>query len=197
MPNWCYNSVQFDGDEKQISRIQKVFDKMIQIQVRTQKASKFLLIEKNEDLQYCFDINFEKGDDHMSYTTRWSPDPKTFVIISKLFNVGFHYECDESGMGIYGAYKFCPHENILYQKFLTDDDISSCHVCDNEEHGDPCKKEDCMHTFVNYDTMDNALEDTLWEECEEHSNIEYKHHVDPRREIQIINGVYPPTNADT
>jgi len=165
MANWCSNHVQFDGPEEQISKIQKVFAKMEEIDKRTHHASKFLLIEKNEDLDYMFGISFEEGDDYMSYETKWSPDPKQFQIIAQMFGVGFTYSAEELGMGIYCEYRYDPKENVLYEKALTSEEIASCNRCyAPQEHGDPCKEgEDCDQYENDFEEMDVLLSNKEWE----------------------------------
>tara|TARA_R110000772_G_scaffold17332_4_gene48368 strand:+ start:593 stop:1123 length:531 start_codon:yes stop_codon:yes gene_type:complete len=170
MANWCRNDIQFEGEQKNIDRVQKVFQKMMDIEERTNQGQRFLLIEKNTDLNYLFDIVFDEGSENLSFETKWSPDPKQFIIIAQMFNVSFTYSAEEMGNNIYCEYKYNPEENILYDRELGGEDFENARVCENESHTkdmDECDEDKNCYYETDYEYLDDLLMDKEWNESEE------------------------------
>ena len=170
MANWCRNDIQFEGEQKNIDSVQKVFQKMIDIEARTNQGQRFLLIEKSANLNYLFNICFNEGGENLSFETKWSPDPKQFIIIAQMFNVSFTYSAEEMGNNIYCEYKYNPEENILYDRELSGEDFINSLVCENESHTkdmDECSEEKECFYDTDYEYLDDLLMDKEWNESEE------------------------------
>lgn len=160
MANWCWNHIQFEGDEGQIDRVFKVFDKMVEVQKRTGYAQKFTLIEKNEDLLYLFEIDTSSQEEGiLTCTTKWSPCAKHFAIIAQMFGLSFTYSYDELSCGIYGQFTYDSKENVIYDQHLEEHDFIECLNCGNGDHPDACdgKQDDC-ESENDYEKMDRILD---------------------------------------
>ncbi len=102
MPNWCSNTVQFDGKPSQLEKIQRLFEGL----------------EKKEQLENCgqlpdfikadsgyfFNTRWEEGT--LYYETRWSPNSDILVSIADKFTVNFTHDFEEPGNLIFGRIEY-------------------------------------------------------------------------------------------
>ena len=152
MPNWCWNTVEFTGKQKNLENLNKLLHKTVDIQEATGLGQILHSLEGAID-GYMFNIHgIELGDEYLSmaFESRWSPIPNDMVRIAELFNLDFTYSYEESGMALYGKYIFeiIDGEGSLYEQLATEDDIESCKTFDEE--GDEQE--------FNYEKLENLIE---------------------------------------
>ena len=141
MPNWCWNNVTFEGEEKNLENLNKLFEKTIDIQNKTGSGQLLFGLEQAID-GYMFEIQIQDmypGYLSISFQSRWAPIPNEIVRIAELFNLQFECEYEEGGMNIYGKYTFeyedDEKEGVLYEQFASEEDVDSCRY--KEEDDDP------------------------------------------------------------
>ena len=81
MPNWCWNNVEFTGEQKNIDNLSKLFEKTIEIQEITGQGQLLFGLEGSID-GYMFEIsNVDQGEGYLmlSFQSRWSPIPYDIV----------------------------------------------------------------------------------------------------------------------
>lgn len=98
MPNWCFNVVQFSGDEQKIKEIDALFNEMALMEKQTRHAQLPSFVRADDG--YCFDIRAEEGT--IYYDTKWVPNTAILVQIADHFQTGFVHEYSELAMGIFG-----------------------------------------------------------------------------------------------
>lgn len=141
MPNWCWNNVEFTGEQKNVENLYKLFEKTIDMQEKTGRGQLLFGLDGSID-GYMFEIsNLAQGDNYLtlSFQSRWSPIPNEIVRIAELFNLQFEYDYEEGGMNLYGKYTFeyedDEKEGVLYEQFASEEDVDSCRY--KEEDDDP------------------------------------------------------------
>ena len=104
MPNWCFNTVTFSGDEENLNALNIALADAKKAEKEENQAQK---IHNLGDVVegYFFDIYFEVYDDHITlqYQTRWSPNQEDLALLCKEYKVSAEHEYSESGMQIYGT----------------------------------------------------------------------------------------------
>lgn len=155
MSNWCWNNVEFTGEQKNIDNLSNLFEKTIDIQEKTGQGQLLFGIEGSID-GYMFEIsNVDQGENYLilSFQSRWSPIPYDIVRIAELFNLQFTYSYDEGGMSLYGKYTFEINdgEGTLYDQSPNDDEIDECRF---QEEGDD---EDEKSGF-DYEKLESLIE---------------------------------------
>ena len=155
MPNWCWNNVEFTGEQKNIDNLSKLFEKTIEMQEITGQGQLLFGLEGSID-GYMFEIsNVDQGEGYLilSFQSRWSPIPYDIVRIAELFNLQFTYSYDEGGMSIYGKYTFeiIDGEGTLYDQSPSDAGIDECRF---QEEGDD---EDEKSGF-DYEKLESLIE---------------------------------------
>jgi len=163
MPNWCWNTVEFTGEEKNLNNLSKLLDKTIKMQEITGNGELLFGLEGSID-GYMFNINNVDSDEgwlNFSFESKWSPIPNDIVRIAELFNLQFTYEFEESGNGIYGKYTFeiIGDEGNLYEQSPTEEQINECRF--QEEDDD----EDCPSGF-DYEKLEGFIESASMESCQ-------------------------------
>lgn len=163
MPNWCWNNVEFTGEQKNVENLYKLFEKTIDMQEKTGHGQLLFGLDGSID-GYMFEIsNLDQGDNYLtlSFQSRWAPIPNDIVRIAELFDLQFTYSYDEGGMELYGKYTFeiSDGEKSLYEQSPTADQIDECRF--REEDDD----EDCPSGF-NYDALENFIESSPMESCQ-------------------------------
>src|SRR5690606_40371348 len=88
MANWCYNVVQFSGDEQKISEIDALFKDMAEREKQTREGQLPLFVEAEEG--YFHDIYIEDGT--ICYETKWVQNTDMLVQIADHFRTGFRSE---------------------------------------------------------------------------------------------------------
>lgn len=137
MANWCWNNIEFTGEEKNVENLYKLFQKTVDMQEKTEQAQILFGLEGHID-GYMFDIgdiNLENCWLSLSFQSRWSPIPNDMVRIAELFDLQFNYDYEESGMGLHGKYTFkiTDGEGTLYEQCASQNDIEKCRF---KEEGD-------------------------------------------------------------
>lgn len=112
MANWCFNTVNFQGEADQTEKIQGLFYDMQAQFIMHDKGQLPAFIQKETD--YFFDMTIT--DNVLTYVTKWTPNLETMVQIADHFGVGFVFHYEETANGIYGeaVYK----DGILQDVFL-------------------------------------------------------------------------------
>jgi len=170
MANYCSNSVTFEGDDKQIEKLIRAFNKSIE-KTPPHHAVKFILIPPNYIVQnWFFDLTIEEDEGTMYYQTKWSPDPVHLLQACRMFSVSFILSYEEGGNGLYGEFKYDHLTDELYDRCLSDDEISAGMVCGE---GGNCTDiggcdggEDCESRTEDYDKLDNDLSHSEWQLCQ-------------------------------
>lgn len=146
MPNWCWNTIEFTGEEKNVENLSKLIDKTIEMQEKTGFGQLLFGLDGSID-GYMFDISnvdSDKGWIMFSFQSRWNPIPNDMVRIAELFGLDFTYDYEESGMALYGKYTFeiTEGESYLYEQVASETDIEACRILDEdgEEEGQDYEK---------------------------------------------------------
>lgn len=160
MPNWCWNNVEFTGEQKNVENLYKLFEKTIDIQEKTGMGQLLFGLEGSID-GYMFEISNLDSDEgwiSLSFQSRWAPIPNDIVRIAELFNLQFTYSYDESGMALYGKYTFeiIDGEGTLYEQSASEEDIKECTF---KEEGD----EDDEETGFDYEKLESFIENASME----------------------------------
>ena len=131
MPNWCWNTIEFNGEQKNLDNLAKLLEKTVDVQNKTGLGQLLHGLEGAID-GFMFDISYDLGDGflNLSFQSRWSPIVNDVVRIAELFGLTFVYDYEESGMNIFGKYTFeyedGEDEGYLYDQAASDADVESC-----------------------------------------------------------------------
>ncbi len=158
MPNWCYNTVTFLGNQKNIDKAIRFITKDYKKQ--DAPGYKFSLLERPIN-KYLFDL--EICDDYINFETRWSPDAIHIIHIALAFNLNFEYSYEELGCGVYGIFNF--QNNKLYDRCLNDVQLSSCldeDSCHNFDAMNHILEKECVFQICDYN-LDNAAYEIVGE----------------------------------
>jgi hypothetical protein len=155
MANWCSNHVCFTGEEKNIENLNKLFEKTIDMEKKTEHGQILFGLEGVIDGYMCNTEIIESSGDSLciSFESKWGPIPFEIVRTAELFNLKFEYDYEESGNNVHGKYTFIivNGESILYDQTPTNDEIESCKF--HEEGDDP----DEMNGF-NWEKLESLIE---------------------------------------
>ena len=162
MPNWCWNTVEFTGEEKNLENLSKLLDKTIEMQEITGHGQLLFGLEGSID-GYMFEISNIDSDEgwlNFSFQSKWGPIPNDIVRIAELFNLQFTYDYEESGNGIYGKYTFeiIGDERNLYEQCASEEDIKECIF---KEEGD----DDDEENGFDYEKLETIIERKQMESC--------------------------------
>jgi len=142
MPNWCLNTVVFQGEDDRMEELRLLTEKLIERETLENKGQlyDFIALEKG----YFFNTRFKDGV--LVYMSRWSPNTESLIALADHLNLSYTHDYEEPGMMIYGRdiykcgdlrevmlndsdfdlYKFNP-ENELYefegQRYYDEDSI--------------------------------------------------------------------------
>jgi hypothetical protein len=160
MPNWCWNNIEFTGEQKNIENLSKLIDKTIEMQNKTGSGQLLFGLDGSID-GYMFDICNEDSDEGwimFSFQSRWAPIPNDMARIAELFNLQFTYSYEESGMDIYGKYTFeiIGDENVLYDQSPTQEQIDECRFKEEDD-------EDDEKSGFDQDKLENFIENAPME----------------------------------
>ena len=104
MPNWCFNTVTFSGDEESLNALNIALADAKKAEKEENQAQK---IHSLGDVVegYFFDIYYERLENeiYFQYETRWSPNIEDLALLCKEYKVSAEHEYSESGMQIYGT----------------------------------------------------------------------------------------------
>lgn len=113
MPNWCSNTVVFEGNEETIQRIQQLFQTMKEKEEQTERGQLPDFIT-DENGGYFFNLYWNEGDIGMfQYETKWSPNIEIVRKIAEYYQVDFVQDYEEISNLVYGRATFS-------DKLLTD-----------------------------------------------------------------------------
>jgi hypothetical protein len=179
MADWCYNSVLFEGDEKNISALTKVVEDMVE---RASKGNCGVLpiIQEEGIDNYYFEIHInDKSETHLdiNYSTKYDQNPLNLNFLCVKFGIEFmHGHFSEEAHKIYGEYKF--ENNTFYTKELTDTEFDSCELLldeitdevlkhrsdylNDEEGWDELTEQENTYTTHEYELLDDVLDKTNW-----------------------------------
>jgi hypothetical protein len=120
MANWCYNIIQFTGDNNKLENLQTLFEQMAEKETETNEAQLPPFINEDTDYLYLFDIRWEGRT--LYYATKWSPNIDLIQIIADTYQVGFVYTYSEIGNGIYGEVLY--RDEVLTDIYLESEDFA-------------------------------------------------------------------------
>ena len=160
MPNWCWNNVEFTGEQKNVENLYKLFEKTIDMQEKTGHGQLLFGLDGSID-GYMFEIsNVDQGEGYLmlSFQSRWAPIPNDIVRIAELFDLQFTYSYDEGGMSLYGKYTFeiIDGEGNLYEQSATEEQVSACTFMEDDDD------EDSPSGF-DYEKLENFIESAAME----------------------------------
>lgn len=156
MPNWCWNTIEFTGKQKNLENLNKLLRKTVDIQKITGLGQILHSLEGSID-GYMFDISgIDLGDGYLllNFQSRWSPIPNDIVRIAELFNLHFTYDYEESGMELYGKYTFTivDGESYLDEQVANEEDIQACRIYDEDGEDDGLDYEK-LHDLIESNDM--------------------------------------------
>lgn len=126
MANWCYNTVQFTGDDQKIKEIDRLFRAMADMEKQTREGQLPAFIAEHEG--YLHDIHVEDGT--ISYETKWVQNTDILLQIADHFQTGFWHEYYEPGMWIYGQATY--QEGVLSDVSIDPEDVELVEYRENE-----------------------------------------------------------------
>ena len=163
MPNICSNTVTFIGDDAQIDKVLKCYEKTYQIR-KAGNMIHFVLFEPNVPVQSAMrelmvDIHGEGNS--MCFETAWGPDPVQLIRVARMFGLSFELLYEEMGCNIYGKFRYDYEENKLQDSCLEDHEIEWFKECQRQN---PCEKmcEECDSYAYNWEKMEKYLERKPW-----------------------------------
>ena len=127
MANWCNNIVSFDGDEVKREAAFRFFEQLGERYDKEQKGQLPDFIQGDEG--YFFAPHWE--DETLYYETRWSPNTATLLQVANHFDVGFTYEYEELGNGIYGEATYDGKQLLVTQ--LDDADLDAYEYVEEQD----------------------------------------------------------------
>ncbi len=97
MPNWCSNYLTLTGEEKNVNKVIKLFNKM---KDRCEELGEGVYFNKNQPIDgWFFDLY---TDGNIMYETKWAPNIQDLKILADKYKVNFDVDYSEPGMGIFG-----------------------------------------------------------------------------------------------
>lgn len=99
MANWCNNRVEFMGEHSQFEQLAALFKGMAETEQRT-GCGQLPPFMESEAYGFFFEIIWENGV--LYYQTKWAPNTAVLVLIAEEYEVGFTYNYDEVGNGVFG-----------------------------------------------------------------------------------------------
>lgn len=155
MANWCSNNIFFEGEEKNIDALYKLFEDLIEKYKATDEGQRPDFLEDGRYMFYFYlgIENKEPDNFSMMYETKWADNVDDMVQIAEKYKVDFEYYYEELGCGVYGRaiYRNGKLDNV----YLENEDF------DQFEYDD--EKEVYMFREEEYDSNGEILE-TLLEE---------------------------------
>jgi hypothetical protein len=99
MANWCSNSVVFQAEPAQLSKIQALFLLLAALAESTGEGQLPSFIREQEG--YFFDIAWE--EDVLFYATRWVPNTDHLIEVAEYFGADFKHHYAETSNSVYGV----------------------------------------------------------------------------------------------
>lgn len=152
MANWCYNTVEFTGEEIAVKKIMELFASMEQKENETK-------VGQLPDFITCDDGYFFSlcgySENSLSYETKWSPNIGNVVEIAKKFDVNFIMTYEELGSNIFGKAIYTAGNDEVVDYYLTDEDFNRYDWNDEEGY--------YLFDGVEYESSDDILMDIFKE----------------------------------
>ncbi len=127
MPNYCYNSVQFDGGKETMQQLEILFIALKEKETAEGRAQLPDFIMADEG--YMVSIDWES--DMLFYETRWTPNNDIIQKIAERFNVGYTHFYEETGCEIYGETSY--KDGALTDIFLEPEDFEQYEFIEEED----------------------------------------------------------------
>lgn len=153
MANWCWNCVSFSGKEKSIENLNKLLDKTIEQEAKTDSGQLLFGLEGELD-GYMFSLD-NSNYESITFESRWSPIPQEMVRIAQLFDLTFTYEYEEGGNGLYGCYTY-DEDGRLYDQCLSDSEVAECRCKDEDDDPDDPDEMSGIDYEAIWDMVNNA-----------------------------------------
>jgi hypothetical protein len=159
MPNWCSNTLTFEGKIENI----KAFLLNVYTTLKEQKNPEVFKLHSNNEMYFfdmsCYNIElqelnsntinaFENTDIVLQYNTRWSPNVSDTIEMARIFKLNMEHEYEELGCGIYGKTFYDCNTNESGSANLSDEELSSC----TDEDG-----------YTNWDKLENIINNKTYE----------------------------------
>ncbi|WP_024568768.1 DUF1281 family ferredoxin-like fold protein [Elizabethkingia anophelis] len=121
MPNWCNNTVVFEGKPEAIEQVTQLFKSMAE---RERKENCGQLPDFIDDSNggYFFEV-YESDTGIFNYQTKWSPNAEAVKQIAEHYNIDFQLNYEELGCLVYGRTMFS--DKLLIDIYLEDEDFDS------------------------------------------------------------------------
>jgi hypothetical protein len=125
MANWCNNFVKIEGNETDLILLKEFIDSF------TTNEQDCKTMELNNIEIYCFDF-YTYDDFTYNYSTKWSPNEKFWIEVSKLFpNLKITLDYEEQGCELFGRFSF-DNGNVTFA-CLTQEQIDLIEFDEEEE----------------------------------------------------------------
>ena len=128
MANWCWNTVDFKGNEETLKQIKAFFAEMAAKEEQEKQGQLPAFFPERSG--YMFNIFCEGYG--FGYETKWAPNVEVIKAIADHFKAGFQMNYEELMMQVYGECSY--DKGILTDIFLDDEDFSQYDL--NEEDGE-------------------------------------------------------------
>ena len=134
MPNWCLNTVYFEGEPENILVLDKMLNCMKNLETTTGQGQIHPLAEKSYE-GYFFQIDWEIEENRLTFRfeSRWGPIPYDVLKMAQLHNLDFEYSFEESGNLLYGKYVYKDESFFEYCPSEADLNEHECFIEDEEE----------------------------------------------------------------
>jgi len=121
MPNWCNNTVVFEGKPEAIEQIQQLFKTMAKKQ-QEENCGQLPDFVTDDNGGYFFEI-YQDYDvtGIFQYETKWSPNIEVVQKIAEYYKVDFVQNYEELGCLVYGRATFS--DKLLTDIYLEDEDF--------------------------------------------------------------------------
>lgn len=123
MPNWCNNTVVFEGKPEAIKKVQQLFKTMAEQEQKEEKGQLPDFV-KDGNGGYFFELYLDSEDmDVFQYETRWSPNTEVVQAIAEHYNVDFIHDYEELGCLVYGRATFS--DGLLTDIYLSNEEFEA------------------------------------------------------------------------
>jgi len=129
MANWCYNIVQFEGDEKTLQNLEAYFTAMA-IKEKEENSGQLPSFGRQNEGGHFFYTRYEQGI--LYYETKWAPNTTVLKEIADHFKAGFTQDYSEIDMQVYGQVTY--RNGILKDVYLETEDFDQLAYDHENDH---------------------------------------------------------------
>ena len=167
MPNWCSNTLTFEGKTENI----KAFLLNVYATLKEQQNSEVFKLHSSNEMYFfdmsCHEFSLHELDSNtinafndtklvLQYNTRWSPNVYDTKEMARIFHLNMEHEYEEMGCGIYGKGIYASETDEYAEVNLSDDEIAKC----TDEDG--CQNWDELQSILDKKTyVKTSLNDTV------------------------------------